>query len=507
MFTRFKGHRRVSNALTTSSTSSSMNSPSEITTISTYRDSHDELPQAHLAPKVDVIDDLYDFFTDDTAMADDDILAFETTEKQHRKRQALIQQLFDFESDYVNRLHVILLYFKRPISLHYQPSSSSSSSTRSSSYDSNAGIQIHHLQQQQQQQQQRNHHSSNISSALLSPFLSKQPSSSLPKNPTPSASNSSSFYTPSFSSSHVNINMHDIDVLFASIEPLYKLHEEFLEKLSERFRIWSSLQLVSDILQPLLSSILPVYNPYFENYPKIMAILEIIGKSRDGTKLTETVVTNPGGIGRVHLLSLLELPLYAIARYHQLITEITKLTDFNHPDLRHLKICQHKVQKMDLDVNPRVNICQNISRLMDMSLTVIGSPLMMDQPRQLIKSGKLCYVEGKSTHDLRICFLTSDQLITARPSSTAGSNKLHFKGKVSLKGATIKTVNRIDASFVITENATTDTSHQHADDIELLLNASGTSPSRQHHFKMEKEDLHSWVREIQNVVQSLRQRK
>lgn len=32
---------------------------------------------------------------------------------------------------------------------------------------------------------------------------------------------------------------------------------------------------------------MPVYNEYFENYPKMMAILEIIGKSRDGTKLTE----------------------------------------------------------------------------------------------------------------------------------------------------------------------------------------------------------------------------
>lgn len=149
----------------------------------------------------------------------------------------------------------------------------------------------------------------------------------------------------------------------------------------------------------------------------------------------------------------------------------------------------------------RVDICQNINQLMEMSLSCAGCPLMMDQPRQLLKRGKLCIVEGK-THDLRICFLISDQLITTRPNGS----RLQYKSSVSLKGATIKTVNRMDASFVIIENAT-DSSYQYSDDIEMLLNASGSSPPRQHHFKTEAADLHGWVRELQSVVQALRPTK
>lgn len=75
MFTRLKGSRRVSNAQTASSTPS-MLSPSETTTISTFRNSHDDLSLPQPPRKVDVIDDLYDFFSDDTTVADDDIVAF-----------------------------------------------------------------------------------------------------------------------------------------------------------------------------------------------------------------------------------------------------------------------------------------------------------------------------------------------------------------------------------------------------------------------------------------------
>jgi hypothetical protein len=53
-----------------------MLSPSETTTISTFRNSHDDLSLPQSPRKVDVIDDLYDFFSDDTTVADDDIVAF-----------------------------------------------------------------------------------------------------------------------------------------------------------------------------------------------------------------------------------------------------------------------------------------------------------------------------------------------------------------------------------------------------------------------------------------------
>ncbi|CAO3616925.1 unnamed protein product [Cunninghamella blakesleeana] len=437
-----------------SNNSAQMTTLSETTSISTYHSQEDYSSQHAHQPleshhSIDVIDELYDYFSHDAGL--EDIHAFETNEKQYRKRQALLQQLFDSESDYVNRLHATIQYFQRPIIMHFDQ------------YNANTN---------------NNNNNSNSGSITIRPFLLNRTSLS----------------------SNISVNINDVNYLFNPIEKLYQLHETFLEKLTQRFQIWGPTQFLSDLINELLSE-LSIYDSYLENYPRMMAILEILGKSKDARKFTEAVVNNPGGIGHVHLFSLLELPLYTISRYHQLLSDIVKFTDPNHPDASRLKKSHLKMQRIELGLKSRIAICKNISQLMDMSLTVKGCPLMMDQPRQIIKSGKLGSVEGNNKqHDLRICFLLSDQLITARP----GDGVLQFKSKVHLKGATIKRVKRMDASFVIVEDSS-DPTYQFSEDIEALLNASGTSPPRQYHFKAESlDDMLSWLRDLQNVVSSIK---
>ncbi|KAI9300708.1 Dbl homology domain-containing protein [Cunninghamella echinulata] len=433
---------------------------SETTTISTYQSQedlsqhlHQQQPHHHIEShhSIDVIDELYDYFSHDAGL--EDIHAFETNEKQYRKRQALIQQLFDSESDYVNRLHATIQYFQRPIIMHFDQFNNNNTNNTNSN-------------------------NNNSGSITIRPFLLNRTSLS----------------------SNISVNVNDVNYLFNPIEKLYQLHENFLEKLTQRFQIWGPTQFLSDLINDLISE-LSLYDSYLENYPRMMAILEILGKSKDARKFTEAVVNNPGGIGQVHLFSLLELPLYTVSRYHQLLSDIVKFTDPNHPDASRLKKVQLKIQRIELGLKSRIAICKNISQLMDMSLTVKGCPLMMDQPRQIIKSGKLGSIEGNNKqHDLRICFLLSDQLITARP----GDGVLQFKSKVHLKGATIKTVKRMDASFVIVEDSS-DPTYQFSEDIEALLNASGTSPPRQYHFKAESlDDMLSWLRDLQNVVSSIK---
>ncbi|KAI8069280.1 Dbl homology domain-containing protein [Gongronella butleri] len=434
MFSRIRNSsRRTSSTPTTLSTTSSARSStrsstmsgsqliSDTTTTSTYQSQEDLMPEDE---PVGIIDELYDFFSHEEV--EDDVQVFEMSEKQFRKRQALVQKLFDSESDYVNRLHVCRNTFQRPILKHF-------------SLTANQRV-----------------------------------------------------------ASNVTLTRQDIEMFFMPMERLYRAHELFLEKLSQRFQIWGPTQLLSDVLLQLLESV-PVYDLYLENFPRMMAILEVLSRHKEARKLLEANVTNPGGIGDIHLFSLLELPLYALPQYYHLILELYKLTDPSHPDSAQLKQLQKRFAPVDQDAKPRIKICRNISQMMDMSLTVRGCPFMMDQPRQFIRSGKLLCAESKGGMEVRICFLLNDQLVLARPVDGA----LTYKTKVRLKNASIKTVKRMDASFILVEDAP-DPTRQFSDEISSLLDAAGSTPSKQFTFKGESlDEILTWLRDLQSVMQNV----
>ncbi|ORX58267.1 Dbl homology domain-containing protein [Hesseltinella vesiculosa] len=350
----------------------------------------------------------------------------ETTEKHYRKRQILVQKLFDYESDYVNRLHACRNYFERPLLKHFQTPKS------------------------------------------MSPRLAQS----------------------------------DIMALFEPVNHLFQAHESFLDNLIQRFQIWGPTQLLSDVLMQLVNNV-GVYDRYFERFPQMMSILETLGRNKEALKLLEANVTNPGGIGQVHLFTLLEMPLYAFSQYFHFVTELRKMTDPTHPDARNLQKLQFHLARIDKEIKPRFNICRNISQLIDVSLTVRDCPLLMDQPRQFLKSGRLMCAEGKPNADVRACFLLSDHLILARPVDKG----LVYKAKIKIKHITIKAIRRNSASFVLAVDDSPDHTRQLSEDLGDLLSAAGAAPTKEYVLKADSlEEMLAWVRDLQDAIQNVQRR-
>ncbi|KAI9021685.1 Dbl homology domain-containing protein [Phycomyces nitens] len=370
------------------------------------------------------------------------IHSLDIDESQYRYRQSVVQRLLDSEAEYNAKLKVALDRFKMPL-------------------------------QALSRRQSSNQHGSATTLAFLATSIAK----------------------PSL------LRLQDIETLFGNLDEIYTSSSDLIQSLEERFCIWGPTQLLSDILLSMIPK-LRAYAVYFDNYKNSMLALERLEKNPQMKKYLEYSTVE---FGILHLHTLLEQPLYTISRYADILEDLLKHTDPQHPDAVRLTQCFARVARVESGLAGPIHKCHLLNQVVRLSIQTRQGFLLTDVPRIIVKQGELWNLHRHL--DRRVYVLMSDMLLYFKPRAE-DNHLLQYKGKIDLACAMVGKLktDKVLYGIDITIHQS-DPSCAYSEDINALLSASGSSPPQHHYLKANSADeQEAWFEAIESVILRLQRR-
>ncbi|KAI9499278.1 Dbl homology domain-containing protein [Zychaea mexicana] len=339
----------ASSSNSNSNSDNSANTPSTVNFAESYRSSVDEdgggstssLCQHLSEEQFDIIDELDYEDVDDMGLID--------RELSHRNREALVQQLYNFEQDYLESLDQLVSLFMQPLRKYAQ-----------------------------------------------------QPSSNF------------------IGMKKIICTEHEIQRLFGNVENILETQREILSTLDLR-----------------------IYSPYLDNYDNAVTTYERLRGYQPFRKFTEVQPSLKDGMT---LLSLLQLPVRAINRHAQRISELADATPPLHPDYVGLRMCRRRVLRLVEEFQTKVDDAENVDRVLAIHRSLSGAPFTIRKGRRLVLQAELSrtHAHSRVIGAKRVYILFSDFLAFARPRQHNGT--LQYKGHLNLERALVKLMAREEAS-------------------------------------------------------------
>ncbi|KAI8144713.1 Dbl homology domain-containing protein [Fennellomyces sp. T-0311] len=229
----------------------------------------------------------------------------------------------------------------------------------------------------------------------------------------------------------------EIQRLFGNIEDILEVQREIVATLDLRLRMWGPTQIISDVFQGWFKKLVEVYTPYFNNYDNSATTYERLRSYQPFRKFTDTLHKEPALRGAT-LSSLLQLPVKAINRHAQLITELAEATAPLHPDYVGLKMCRRRVHHLVKEIQPKVEDCDNIDQVLSIHRSLSNAPFTIKKGRRLILQAEVSrtFVHSRMVGERRLYILFSDFLAFVRPRQH--SEVLQYKGHLNLERARVK---------------------------------------------------------------------
>ncbi|KAG2183972.1 hypothetical protein INT44_008983 [Umbelopsis vinacea] len=302
----------------------------------------------------------------------------------------------------------------------------------------------------------------------------------------------------------------ELRLLFNNVEQLLELHQDYLAKLENRFRIWGPTQLISDVLRQLFP-ILKEYTPYMKAFPSAVVTYERLYKVQAFRKFTKTCQDESGHLGR-NLFSLIQAPLTRIPHYVSIAQLLVKYTDHLHPDYAMIVQYAQRMQLIAADVQNLVDDSVRAARVMDVYTSIQNPPSLVTLYRRLHHSGELYKLQSSggssSSTGMRHFYLFNDMLIWGRAKDSKGA-PVQYKGHIELTNAKVRAVGpeRTERKYAL-EIVTLEQQSMMAVSVVSnglsLNNVASTSMVSIHLLAANsQEEQEAWVREIQAVADLL----
>ena len=229
------------------------------------------------------------------------------------------------------------------------------------------------------------------------------------------------------------LKQDQIDLVFSSIEDIYRINSEFLSELEQRI-LHEESETERDILADLFLVKIPdfatYYTPYVHNHQESIMLLRQLDKKSTWTAFLQSV-KDKGEIGKLDISSYLILPVQRIPRYELLLKDLSKWTTEDHNDFKDLKQTIKEICDITTSVNASMRKHEDLKKLVEIEKNISGYNGSIAVPdRLLIKEGPLWKVCRKIPKK-RYFYLFSDLLIyTSLPNQL---NEQKFKRQYSLR--------------------------------------------------------------------------
>ena len=136
----------------------------------------------------------------------------------------------------------------------------------------------------------------------------------------------------------------EIEVLFGNVAALYELHKNFLKRFDQRVKS-SAQPNIGDLFDTLADSLVEAYRPYYDNYPRAVALMAEKEKKTKGFRQLCTELTKKIVRGGMSLENYLIMPIQRLPRYAMLLRELDKATVDVHPDKAALAAAARKLEQ------------------------------------------------------------------------------------------------------------------------------------------------------------------
>ena len=209
-----------------------------------------------------------------------------------------------------------------------------------------------------------------------------------------------------------------VDEIFLQVPDMLRLHEAFLELLTDRLREWDSATgLLGDVLLHAFSTqpMSEVYTAFINNWSHARDLIRITSSAKPSfAKFLETAAREHRG--KLTLDALLIMPVQRIPRYELLIKELIKHTDPRHADRDLLVQAQRSIHELALKINAveEESFAQErlLSRLREVEAVVDGAPPdLVHADRSFVRFDFVAIPGGLGTKKDRCLFLFSDLLL------------------------------------------------------------------------------------------------
>lgn len=207
-----------------------------------------------------------------------------------------------------------------------------------------------------------------------------------------------------------------VDEIFYQIPEMLKLHEVFLQLLTERLTDWESSQKIGDIFINALTKqrTSEIYTAFINNWCRAREVIRITCHNKSTfAKFLE--VASREHKGKLTLDALLIMPVQRVPRYELLIKELIKHTDRNHADYEMLLAAQKEIHELAVKINAveEENSVQErlVARLREIENLIEGSSDLMHPERSFIRYDFVTIPGGLGTKKERCLFLFSDLLL------------------------------------------------------------------------------------------------
>ncbi|KAL1918087.1 uncharacterized protein VTP21DRAFT_3353 [Calcarisporiella thermophila] len=243
--------------------------------------------------------------------------------------------------------------------------------------------------------------------------------------------------TPFFGQSKGVLTLDDFQAIFSNFDQILQLHEQFLEDLNERQRIWCPAQILGDLLLKTIP-FFRMYIPYLKNFPQAVVTLERLTKPNSQfKKFLDACHENPL-LENMNLESYLILPIQRIPRYKLLLEALLKFTNPLHPDFINLSSCASLVAQIAEELNEKIRDAENQRHVLELQKSIANLPQPLVAPhRRLILQGNMNKIGVNNTVlvEPRAFFLFNDKLIEAK---FRNKNSYTFKAQIDLLHATVE---------------------------------------------------------------------
>ena len=219
-----------------------------------------------------------------------------------------------------------------------------------------------------------------------------------------------------------------VDEIFYQVPEIHKIHETFLELLSDRLKNWDSSQNMGDIFlnaftnQPLSE----VYTAFINNWTHARELIRLTSANKPTfAKFLENASREHKG--KLTLDALMIMPVQRIPRYELLLKELIKHTDACHADHTLLLAAQKDIHDLALKINAveEESFAQErlIMRMKEIENVIDGVGDLIHPDRCFIRYDFVTIPGGLGTKKDRCLFLFSDLLLISSIKRKSGVSR------------------------------------------------------------------------------------
>ncbi|XP_020279589.1 rho guanine nucleotide exchange factor 17-like isoform X2 [Pseudomyrmex gracilis] len=216
-----------------------------------------------------------------------------------------------------------------------------------------------------------------------------------------------------------------VDIIFFQIPQLLELHEEFLEKVQNRFTNGlRHTQTVGDIFLEVFTNlkVSEIYCQFLDNWNTAKETIRKYQAEPHFTRFLEKMRKEHSG--KLGLDNLLIAPIQRLPRYEMLIQRLLKHTEENHPDFQLLQTAQKEIHKLVVKVDCRERKSfeweQQQNLLKEIQTLVQGLTNIITTDRVFLRQDLVTIASHPSTRKERALFLFSDLLVIASIKRSSG---------------------------------------------------------------------------------------